>query len=336
MRLNRSAKAVLSAWGGGFGREAVAELNGKGLPEAVRVYEVGPRDGLQNEKDFIPTEKKIRLVDMLGRTGLTKIETTAFVHPKLVPQMADASKIISSVASREGVDHSVLVPNAKGLDRALEAAATRGTKIQEIAIFTSASEEFNEKNLNRSIKESLQGFSPIMDIAKRENILVRGYVSVAVGCPYSGYVDPRTSARIAKHLYDIGCYEISMGDTIGIATPNQVVSMIRSCVAAGVPVNKLALHAHDTRSMALANVYASLQEGVTVIDAAIGGLGGCPFAATSSNGNLATEDLLYMLHGLGISTGIDMDSILECSNYIQNELGLVNHSRVARQELMRK
>ena len=341
----RGSKESVNAWDGALGAACdalgsaaivpamAASHHTRSLPTQIRVYEVGPRDGLQNEKDIIATESKIKLVDLLSATGLRKIEAGAFVHPKRVPQMADTPQVIGGIRRQPGVAYPVLVPNVKGLERALEAAASHGVTLGEIAIFTSASEDFNQKNLNCSVQKSLEGFLPIMEIAKAERIDVRGYVSVAMGCPYSGRVDPDYAARICNNLYELGCYEISMGDTVGLATPADVVALVRSCVAVGIPVEKLALHAHDTRGMALANVYAGLQEGISVIDSAIGGLGGCPFAATASNGNLATEDLLYMLRGLGIETGVDYSKVLECSKFVQDGLGLTNHSRVARQEL---
>lgn len=307
-----------------------------GAPPSATIYEVGPRDGLQNELEHVPTEKKIKLIDLLSSTGLTHIEVSAFVHPKLVPQMADAADVIRGIKRAPGVSYSTLVPNVKGLQRALEAASNAGTTLGEIAIFTSASEEFNEKNLNMSISKSLAGFEPIMKIAEGENTRVRGYVSVAMGCPYASKVSADTVSRIAKTLMDLGCYEVSLGDTVGLGTPKDVVDLVRSCVdKQEIPVERIALHLHDTRNMAIANVYAGLQEGVRVFDASIGGLGGCPFAATSSNGNLATEDLLYLLHGLGISTGVDFDKVLEVSQYVESAAGLnlTNQSRVARQAL---
>jgi hydroxymethylglutaryl-CoA lyase len=318
-------------------RAVSTESLGVGAPLSVRVYEVGPRDGLQNEASYVETEKKIKLIDLLSSTGLSHIEASAFVHPKLVPQMADAADVIRGIKRAPGVSYSTLVPNAKGLQRALDAASKAGKTLGEIAIFTSASEEFNERNLNMSISESIKGFEDIMRIAEAENIRVRGYVSVAMGCPYAGDVSADTASRIAKLLVDLGCYEVSLGDTVGLGTPKDVADVVRSCVDnQGIPIEKIALHLHDTRNMAIANAYAGLQEGVRVFDASIAGLGGCPFAATSSNGNLATEDLLYLLHGLGISTGVDFDKVLEVSRYVSESadgLNLTNHSRVARQAL---
>ena len=314
---------------------AVVDCSTATLPSSVRVYEVGPRDGLQNEKELISTEKKVRLIDMLSDTGLSKIEASAFVHPARVPQMSDAAEVISQIKRVPGISYPTLIPNVKGLERALEAASRSGIRLGEIAIFTSASEEFNQKNLNMSISKSLDGFEPVIELAKSENIAVRGYVSVAMGCPYAGPVPANTAAEIGKAMVDLGCYEVSMGDTVGLGTPKNVIDVVRSCLRHGMAVEQLALHLHDTRNMAIANVYAGLQEGVRTFDSSISGLGGCPFAATSSNGNLATEDLLFLLHGLGISTGVNFDKVLECSRYVQSTdgLNLVNQSRVARQSL---
>lgn len=286
---------------------------GKSLPSKVTVVEVGPRDGLQNESKQVCTDDKISFIEKLADAGLKYIETTSFVSPKWVPQLSDAANVMRGISRRPGIHYSVLTPNMKGLENALEAGAS------EIAIFTAASEAFNKKNLNCSIDESLQKFDDIMGVAKKENIAVRGYVSCVVGCPYQGNVAPEASAHVAKALQEMGCYEISMGDTIGVGTPKSVADMFAACIASGVPGNRLAAHMHDTYGMGLVNVLTSLQMGISVVDASIAGLGGCPYAK-GATGNVATEDVIYMLHGLGIETGIDMEKLLKASAFITSVL----------------
>lgn len=292
------------------------------MPKAVRIVEVGPRDGLQNEPNNIPTVHKIELINLLSRTGLKTIETTAFVSTQRVPQMADASHVLRGIQKQSGVSYPVLTPNMKGFEAALAAGA------EEVAVFTSASELFNRKNLNRSIDESLEGFGEIIKMANAEDVRVRGYVSVAVGCPYSGKVNPDFASSIAKELYSKGCYEISMGDTIGIGTPADIMSMVESCKK-HIPISALAVHLHDTYGQGLANVYAALMCGVSVVDASIAGLGGCPFAP-GATGNIATEDVVYLLDGLGIDSGVQMDSLLHATRYVTDVLRLENNSRCGR------
>lgn len=297
------------------------------VPESVRIVEVGPRDGLQNEPNMIPTDQKIRMIDLLSATGLKTIETTSFVSPTRVPQMSDASKVLRGIQRQPGVSYPVLAPNMKGFEAALEAGAS------EVAVFTSASEAFNKKNLNRSIDQSLLEFDDIIRMATSENVLVRGYVSVVVGCPYSGKVSPEFAASVAKELYSKGCYEISMGDTIGVGTPSDIISMVESCKK-HIPVSRLAVHLHDTYGQGLANVYAALTCGISVVDAAVAGLGGCPFAP-GATGNIATEDVVYMLQGLGIESGVDMTRLLEVNTFVTNIVGLQNSSRCARALLLK-
>lgn len=287
----------------------------------VRLYEVGPRDGLQNEQKTVPTEVKIALIERLAAAGLTKIEATSFVSPKWVPQMADASKVMTDISRKGGVDYPVLTPNLKGLEAALSVGAT------EVAIFGSASESFSQKNINCSIAESLDRFRPIMDRASQEGIAVRGYVSCVVGCPYEGSIEPKAVADVAHKMLDMGCYEISLGDTIGVGTPKDIRDML-SAVMEQVPVEKLALHCHDTYGQALANILAGLDMGVAVIDSSVAGLGGCPYASGAS-GNVATEDVLYMLNGMGIETGVDLDKIIDAAWYISDFLGHAPASKVA-------
>jgi len=291
------------------------------LPESIRIVEVGPRDGLQNEKSLIPTDKKVKLVDLLSDCGFSSIEVTSFVSPKRVPQLADALEVYKSIVKKPGVQYSVLTPNEKGYQNAVQAGAG------EIAIFTSASEVFNQKNLNCSIDESLSKFDQVVLAAKEADIRVRGYVSVVVGCPYSGTVSPHFAAEVARELYRKGCYEVSMGDTTGVGTPKEVISMLEACKKY-IPVEKLAVHMHDTYGQAIANIYASLCAGISVVDASIAGLGGCPFAPGAA-GNASTEDVYYLCQGLGIKTGLDIDALLRANKFVTEELGLKNMSRAA-------
>ncbi len=283
------------------------------LPQTVRVVEVGPRDGLQNEKQPVPTEVKIELIDRLGAAGLPAVELTSFVSPKWVPQLADAEAVLAGVDFRPGTDYPVLVPNMKGLERALAGG------VREIAVFTAASESFNRRNINAGIDESFERIAEIVEAARDKDVKVRGYVSCALGCPYEGEIDPGRVASVSGRLLELGCYEVSLGDTIGAGTPLAARKMVET-VAATVPVPKLAIHFHDTRGQALANILACLELGVATVDASVAGLGGCPYARGAS-GNVATEDLVYMLHGMGIETGIDAGGLIEASLFISRALG---------------
>jgi hydroxymethylglutaryl-CoA lyase len=298
------------------------------LPQKVKIVEVGPRDGLQNEKQLVPAAAKVELIDRLGMAGLKAIEATAFVSPKWVPQMGDAAEVMASLPRRHGVSYPVLVPNLKGFEQALAAGA------EEIAVFAAASEAFSQKNINCSIAESLERFRPVMEAARQNGIRVRGYVSCVVGCPYQGAVPPAAVAEVAARLAEMGCYEISLGDTIGVGTPASVARMLDE-VALLVPVERLAGHYHDTYGMALANIYASLERGVAVFDASVAGLGGCPYAAGAS-GNVATEDVVYLMNGLGIETGIDLDRLVDAGAFICAELGRAPSSKVARAVLAKR
>ena len=283
------------------------------LPQRVQVVEVGPRDGLQNEQVQIPTAQKIRFIDMLSQAGFGMVEATSFVSPKAIPQLADAGEVMTGITRREGVSYPVLVPNKKGMERAL-AAGTR-----TVAVFTAASETFTQHNINMTIAESFESFRPVVEIARGEGIWVRGYISTSFGCPYEGAVSPTNVLDVARRLLDLGVDELSVGDTIGVATPNQVVEVV-TLLAGQLPLEKLALHFHDTRGTALANVLTGLQLGVTIFDSSAGGLGGCPYAPGAA-GNLATEDLLYLLHGLGIETGIDLAKVVEATSALAPLLG---------------
>ncbi len=292
------------------------------FPTQVRIVEVGPRDGLQNEAAIVPAAVKIELIDRLGRAGVATIEAGSFVSPKWVPQMADSADVLAGITRLDGVSYPVLVPNMKGL----EAAFACGAK--EVAVFASASEAFSQKNINCTIEESLERFEPVMAAASEAGIKVRGYVSCVLGCPYQGEV-PRTAvAEVSRRLLEMGCYEISLGDTIGVGTPRKAVGML-DAVLAVVPASQVALHFHDTYGQALANIYACLGLGVSVLDASVGGLGGCPYAVGAS-GNVATEDLVYMLHGMGIHTGIDLDQLVETAAFISNAIGRPPASHVAK------
>ena len=292
------------------------------MSESVRIVEVGPRDGLQNEKTIVPTATKIELIERLAGTGLRTVEATSFVSPKWIPQLADAAEVYVGVRKRPGVSYPVLVPNLQGLERALAVG------VREIALFSAASEAFNRKNINASIEESLQRFEPVMERARAEGLRVRGYVSTVLGCPYQGEVPLADVVRVATALHRMGCYEISLGDTIGIGTAGKARTMLLA-VAESVPMAALAVHFHDTRGQALANLYACLEAGVRVADASVAGLGGCPYAR-GATGNVATEDVVYLLHGLGIATGIDLDALIETGRWISTQLGRETGSRVGK------
>ena len=291
------------------------------IAKKIQIVEVGPRDGLQNEKMWVETETKIALIEKLADAGLTKIEATSFVSPKWVPQMKDAFVVLSGIERRPGVTYPVLTPNLKGFERALEAGVT------EVAVFGSASEVFSQKNINCSISESVERFRPVIEAAQKNSVRVRGYISCVLGCPYEGEVPLENVVNLAEKMLKMGCYEISLGDTIGIGTPLQAKKMVET-VAEKVPVSNLALHFHDTRGQALANIYACLELGVSVIDASVSGLGGCPYAQGAS-GNVATEDVVYMLHGIGIKTGVDIEKLIETGRFISDVFGRLPQSRVS-------
>jgi hydroxymethylglutaryl-CoA lyase len=292
------------------------------LPNKVRIVEVGPRDGLQNEKLAVPTATKLELIARLGASGLQAIEATAFVSPKWVPQMADAAEVIAGLERRPGVAYPVLAPNLRGFERALAAGAA------EVAVFAAASEAFSQKNINCSIAESLARFGPVLAAARAAGVKVRGYVSCVLGCPYQGAVALAAVAEVAASLFGMGCYEVSLGDTIGVGTPGRTQAMLEA-VARRVPVEHLAGHYHDTYGMAIANIYASLELGVAVFDASVAGLGGCPYAPGAS-GNVATEDVVYLLDGLGIASGIDLAALMDCAVWISGVLGRAPGSKVTR------
>ena len=292
------------------------------MSPAVRIVEVAPRDGLQNEKATVATADKIELIDRLSATGLRSIEATSFVSPRWVPQLADAADVFTGIERRPGVRYPVLVPNLQGYERA------RTVGVEEIAVFTAASEAFNRRNINASIDESLARFAPVFDRARADGVQVRGYVSTVLGCPYQGDVPLADVVRVARELYAMGCYEISLGDTIGIGTPGKARAMLRA-VASEMPMAALAVHFHDTWGQALANILACLEEGVAVVDAAVAGTGGCPYAHGAS-GNVATEDVVYMLHGLGIDTGIDLPRLADTGRWLAARLGRETGSRAGR------
>ncbi|MSN26781.1 MAG: hydroxymethylglutaryl-CoA lyase [Geobacter sp.] len=291
------------------------------LPKRVKMVEVGPRDGLQNEAAIVPAEVKIEFINRLSASGLSVIESTSFVSPKWVPQMADNSQVMAGITRRPGVSYPVLVPGMQGFESAVAAGA------QEISVFGAASEAFSRRNINCSIAESLERFAPVIEAARQRGIKVRGYVSCVLGCPYQGEVPLEAVADISQRLFEMGCYEISLGDTIGIGTPGQAQAMVKA-VAERVPLDRLAAHFHDTYGQALANILAVLELGVSVVDSSVAGLGGCPYAKGAA-GNVASEDLLWMLNGLGIETGVDLTLLRGAGTYICNYLGRPSGSRVA-------
>jgi hydroxymethylglutaryl-CoA lyase len=292
------------------------------LPAKVRIVDVGPRDGLQNEKGEVPTAIKLELIERLADAGIRSVEATAFVSPKWIPQMADHTEVLERIRRKPGVSYPVLTPNLKGFESAKAAGAT------EVAVFGAASEAFSKKNINCSITESIERFQLVVNAAKKDGIKVRGYISCVVACPYEGDIRPEKVAEVAGALYDMGCYEISLGDTIGAATPGKTQAMIAACLKR-VPVEKLAGHYHDTYGQALANIYASLELGIATFDTSVSGLGGCPYAKGAS-GNVATEDVLFMLEGLGIETGIDLNKVVETGAWISAFLKRTPGSKAGR------
>jgi hydroxymethylglutaryl-CoA lyase len=292
------------------------------MKSSARIVEVGPRDGLQNEPGSVPTSVKIELIERLADAGLPAVEATAFVSPKWIPQMADHTEVLERIRRKPGVSYPVLTPNLKGF----EAARAAGAK--EVAVFGAASEAFSKKNINCTIAESLERFSEVVSKAKQHQVAVRGYVSCVLGCPYEGDVRPEKVAEVAGALFDMGCYEVSLGDTIGVGTPGKTKAMIEAC-ARRVPLDKLAGHYHDTYGQALANIYASLELGVSTFDASVAGLGGCPYAAGAS-GNVATEDVVYMLHGLGIKTGVNLEQLVDTGEWISAFLKRTSSSKVGK------
>jgi len=299
-----------------------------GIPSRVSIVEVGPRDGLQNEKQSIATDIKVGLVDRLTGAGLPAIEAAAFVSPKWVPQMADGAEVMARIKRKPGVAYPVLVPNMKGFESAVAAG------VEEIAVFGAASESFSQKNINSTIAQSLARFEPVVAAAHEKGIKVRGYISCVLGCPYEGEIAPKAVADVAKALYEMGCYEVSVGDTIGVGTPARTLAMLEA-VARHVPVDRIAGHYHDTYGQALANIYASLEFGVAVFDSSVAGLGGCPYAK-GATGNVATEDVVYMLHGLGCETGVNLDRLIDAGEYICAALGRPTNSRVGRAILAKR
>jgi hydroxymethylglutaryl-CoA lyase len=293
------------------------------LPARARITEVGPRDGLQNEKGVVPTEVKAAFVEALADAGLREIEVSSFVSPKRVPQLADAEALFRLVKPRAGVVHSALVPNGQGMERALACG------VRKVAVFTAATETFNRENTNISIAGSLERFRPVVDAARRAGVAVRGYVSTAFGCPYEGPVDPAAAARVCRDLLDLGCEEVSVGDTIGVAVPARVRAGLEALRAAGVPPERTVLHFHDTRGTALVNAMAALEEGYAAFDASAGGLGGCPFAP-GAGGNLATEDLVYFLEGMGVATGVSIEGLRAAGRLVEAALGRPLPGRVYR------
>jgi hydroxymethylglutaryl-CoA lyase len=291
------------------------------IPSSVRIVEVGPRDGLQNEKQPIDIATRVQLIDMLSAAGLNTIEAGSFVNPAWVPQMAGSEDVFSQIDRLPGVRYMALVPNSKGFERAVSVNAN------EVAIFAAASEGFSQKNINCSIEESLARFKPVMSAAKTAGIPVRGYISCVISCPYDGEVSPQKVAEVSERLLAMGCYEISLGDTVGTGTPASVTRML-DAVLKIAPADKLAVHFHDTYGQALANIYASLQRGIAVIDSSIAGLGGCPYAKGAA-GNVATEDLVYMLNGLGIQHGVDLNKLIAAGQFISEKLNRQSGSKVA-------
>lgn len=293
-----------------------------GLPQSVKIFEVGPRDGLQNEPTPVDTETKVALIERLAAAGVQAIESGSFVSPKWVPQMAGSEAVFGTLNRQPGVTYSALTPNMRGLERAISA------NVSEVAVFIAASEAFSQKNTNCSIDEGLARAAELTQVARAEGLAVRGYISVVAGCPYQGEVKPSALAPLAKALLDMGCYEVSLGDSTGVATPGQINNIIDS-VATAIPIDKIAIHLHNTYGQALANMYAALQMGVSVVDSSVAGLGGCPYAP-GATGNVATEDVIYMLNGMGIAHGINLEKLVLAGDFIVRQLGRQNDSGVAR------
>lgn len=291
-------------------------------PKYATIYEVGPRDGLQNESGIIHVDDKVELINQLSQTGLKHIEAGSFVSPKWVPQMANSSQVFNKIDRAPGIRYSALTPNLVGLDAAI------GSGVDEVAIFGAASEGFSQRNINCSIDESIERFKPLVAKAVLHNIKVRGYVSCVIACPYDGATEPQKVADVSQRLFDLGCYEISLGDTIGVGTPNKISEMLNA-VNAKVSSDALAIHCHDTYGQAIANIVAALECSISTIDSSVAGLGGCPYAQGAS-GNVATEDVLYLLNGLGIQTGVDLKKVASAGNFISKALGRDNQSKVAR------
>ncbi len=291
------------------------------LPDLVKIFEVGARDGLQNEPGLVTIEDKVELIDLLSQTGLSAIEAGSFVSPKWVPQMASSGEVFRRIARKPNVTYSALTPNMQGFEAAIDAG------VNEIAVFGAASESFSQKNINCSIEHSIVRFEPVIAESLKLNIPVRAYISCVVDCPYEGSIEPQAVAKVAKRLFDLGCYEVSLGDTIGTATPLKIQTMIES-VTDHVPAKHLAIHCHDTYGQAIANIVAALQCGVATVDSSVAGLGGCPYAKGAS-GNVASEDVLYLLNGLGIATGVDLHKLIKAGDFISNRLGRKNQSKVA-------
>ncbi|CAF0989898.1 unnamed protein product [Adineta steineri] len=291
----------------------------------VRIFEVGPRDGLQNEKVQVPTSIKVDFVNRLSRTGLKCIEVTSFVSPKWVPQMGDHVEVLATIDRIPGVCYSALTPNVQGINKVL----SLGKKgVDEVAIFSAASETFSKKNINCSIETSIQRFDEVVKIAHEKNLPVRGYVSCVVGCPYEGKISPAQVVPIVQKLLDMGCYEISLGDTIGVGTPKSIQELLEALIRSGIPSDKLAIHCHDTYGQAIANIAQALELGIRCVDSSVAGLGGCPYAK-GATGNVATEDVVYLLHGLGYETGVDLDRLVDVGQFITDALKRQNGSRVA-------
>ncbi len=291
------------------------------LPKQVELIEVGPRDGLQNEAEPLALEHKIELVEGLAAAGLSTVETGSFVSPKWVPQMADSDAVFRGISRRAGVAYTALTPNMRGLERALE------SKADEVAVFAAASESFSQRNINCSIDDSIARFEPVMEAARQHKLPVRGYVSCVLGCPYEGEIDPQAVLEVSRRLLELGCYEVSLGDTIGIGTPGSMARLL-DVLSADIDVRQLALHCHDSYGQALANLLVGLQYGIRRIDSSVAGLGGCPYA-TGASGNVATEDVVYMLQGLGVESGVDLDALIAVGERCCGQMQRRNHSRVA-------
>ncbi|MDQ7049748.1 MAG: hydroxymethylglutaryl-CoA lyase [Enterobacterales bacterium] len=297
-------------------------LDNSQFPAEVTLVEVGPRDGLQNESQWVATDIKLKLIELLADSGLKKIEATSFVSPKWVPQMADHTEVMQGLSDLKQVEFTVLTPNLQGFEKAISAGA------KEVAIFAAASESFSQKNINCSIEQSLQRFQPLMQLAKQQNIAVRGYVSCVLGCPYEGEIQPSKVAQVSQQLVNLGCYQISLGDTIGQGNPLSTKRLL-ACVLEQVPIDQLAVHFHDTYGLALANIMVALEMGISTIDASVAGLGGCPYAKGAS-GNVATEDVVYLLESLAIKSQINLDKLVKAGDYISQYLGRGNNSKVAK------